>query len=108
MPSSSHKSQSPRLLTWNDVALTAINATQEALANGTLLCYHSLTPTYLTTDASDNAVGAVLQQFIDGTYNPISFFSRKMDPTKTHSSTFDGELLAVYLAIRHFYHFLEG
>ena len=36
------------------------------------------------------------------------FFSKKMKPAETHYSTFDRELLAVYLAIRHFRHFLEG
>ena len=38
-------------------------------------------------------------------WHPISFFSRKLTPTETRYSTFDRELLAVYLAIRHF---LEG
>ena len=60
------------------------------------------------TDASDKAVGAVLQQNINGTWQPISFFSRKMTPAETRYSTFDRELLAVYLAIKHFRHFLEG
>ena len=59
------------------------------------------------TDASDTAVGAVLQQYINGTWRPISF-SRKMTPAETRYSTFDRELLAVYLAITHFQHFLEG
>ena len=54
------------------------------------------------------AVGAVLQQYIAGTWHPISFFSRKMKPAETRYSTFDRELLAVYLAIRHLRHFLEG
>lgn len=31
-----------------------------------------------------------------------------MTPAETHYSTFDRELLAVYLAIKHFRHFLEG
>ena len=60
------------------------------------------------TDASDTAVGAVLQQYVKGTWHPISFFSRKMTPVKTWYSTFDRELLGVYLAIKHFRHFLEG
>ena len=36
------------------------------------------------------------------------FFSKKMKAAETKYSTFDRELLAVYLAIRHFRHFLEG
>ena len=31
-----------------------------------------------------------------------------MTPAQTRYSTFDKELLAVYLAIQHFRHFLEG
>ena len=60
------------------------------------------------TDASDIAVGAVLQQYIDSQWCPISFFSRKIIPTQARYSTFGRELLAVYLSIRHFFHFLEG
>ncbi len=52
--------------------------------------------------------GPVLQQSINGTWRPISFFSRKLTPAETRYITFDRELLAVYLAIRHFRHFLKG
>ena len=65
-------------------------------------------PTSLATDASDTAVGAVLQQFVDGVWQPISYFSRKLSPAETKYSTFDRELLAIYLAIKHFRHFIEG
>ena len=100
------KSQS---INWTEAALTAFNSTKEALANASMLSYpQSDAPTWLMTDASDTAVGAVLQQNIDNTWRPISFFSRKMTPAETRYSTFDRELLAVYLAIKHFRHFLEG
>ena len=96
-------------LTWNHTALAASEDTKEALAKATCLSYPKPdAPTCLMTDASDTAVGAVLQQYIDNTWHPISFFSRKMKPAETHYSTFDRELLAVYLAIKHFSHFLEG
>ena len=106
LTSSKTKSQT---LTWNDGALAAFNATKRALANASLLSYpKSDAPTSLMTDASDTAVGAVLQQYVNGTWCPISFFSRKMTPAETRYSTFDRELLAVYLAIKHFRHFFEG
>ncbi len=96
-------------LTWNDSALASFNATKDALANASLLSYpQSDAPTCLMTDASDTAVGAVLQQNINGKWNPISFFSRKMTPAETRYSTFDRELLGVYLSIKKFRHFLEG
>ena len=60
------------------------------------------------TDASDTAVGAVLQQKIDDEWKPIAFFSRRMKPAETRYSTFDCKLLAMYLAIKHFQHFVEG
>ena len=60
------------------------------------------------TDASDTAVGAVLQQQIDGDWQPIAYFSKKLRPAETRYSTFDRELLAIYLAIKHFRHFVEG
>ena len=96
-------------LTWSDAAFTVFNDTKEALANATLFSYSTANAlTCLMTDASDTAVGAVLQQYKDDTQHPISFFSRKMTPTEQRYSAFDRELLAVYLAIQNFRHFLEG
>ena len=60
------------------------------------------------SDASDNAVGAVLQQFINDQWCPVAFFSKKLKPAETKYSTFDRELLPVYLAIKRFRHFVEG
>ena len=60
------------------------------------------------TDASSVAVRAVLQQRIGEDWHPISYFSRKLKPAETHHSAFDRELLAVYLAIKHFHYFVEG
>ena len=60
------------------------------------------------TDASDKAVGAVLQQYVDDAWHPIAYFSRKLKPAETRYSAFDKELLAIYLAIKHFRHFVEG
>ncbi|XP_037557598.1 uncharacterized protein LOC119434526, partial [Dermacentor silvarum] len=47
-------------------------------------------------DASDIAIGAVLQQLNDGTWHPTAFFSKKLTPTERRYSTFGRELLAVY------------
>ena len=84
-------------------------AMKEALPNATLLMHPKLeAPTSLMVDASDTGMGAVLQQHINGEWQPISFFSRKLKPNETHYSTFNHELLAIYLAIKRFLHFLEG
>ncbi len=60
------------------------------------------------TDASDVAVGAVLQQYIKEQWCPLAFFSRTLKPAETRYSTYDHELLAFYLAIKHCQYFLEG
>ena len=96
-------------ITWTDAATASFHATKDALAKASLLSYPIPdAPACLMTDASDTAVGAVLQQNVQGTWTPISFFSRKLTPAETRYSTFDRELLAVYLGIKHFRHFLEG
>ena len=56
----------------------------------------------LTSDASDNAVGAVLEQRVNRSWQPLAFFSKHLRPRETKCSTFDRELLGLYLAIRHF------
>ena len=62
----------------------------------------------ITCDASDFAVGGVLQKYIDNVWQPLSFFSKKLTLAETRYSVFDHELLAVYATIRHFRHNLEG
>ena len=96
-------------LAWDEEAAAAFHVVKQALADATLLVHpkpHA--PTCIMTDASEYAVGAVLQQRIDDEWRPIAYFSRKLHPPETRYSTFDRELLAVYLAIRHFRYFVEG
>lgn len=96
-------------LEWSKECITAFNEAKQVLAKATLLFYPKpRAPTAIMTDASDRAVGAVLQQFVNDQWQPISYFSRKLTPTETRYSTFDRELLAIYLAIKHFRHFIEG
>nr|VZI29097.1 unnamed protein product [Spirometra erinaceieuropaei] len=59
-------------------------------------------------DAFNVAVGAVLQQSLPDSTVPLAFFSRKLSKAETRYSTFGRELLAAFLAVRHFRHLLEG
>lgn len=44
-------------------------------------------PLALTTDASEKAVGAVLEQFTEGDWHPLAFFSRKLrEPEKKYAT----------------------
>ncbi|CAK1578763.1 unnamed protein product [Parnassius mnemosyne] len=62
----------------------------------------------LVTDASDTAIGAVLQQRKNNCWQPLGFFSRKLSPTQNKYSPYDRELLAIYEGIRYFRHMLEA
>ena len=65
--------------------------------------------TALTVDASDVAVGGELaQRGRDSTWKPLAFFSHALSAAEKKYSAFDRELLAVFLAVKHFRHYLEG
>ena len=65
-------------------------------------------PTYLVTDASNVAAGAVLHQKINGELQPLAFFSHAFNKTQLEYSVFDKELTAMYMAVKQFKYFLEG
>ncbi|CAH8592531.1 unnamed protein product [Dicrocoelium dendriticum] len=90
-------------------ARAASKSLKEAIANIASIAHQDPTaPLSLSTDASDVAVGAVLQQRVADTWQPLAFFSKRLQPTESRYSTFGRELLAVYLAIRHLRHILGG
>ena len=64
----------------------------------------------MTVDASLFAVGGVLEQHVDGVWQPLGFFSRKLQlhPNERKYPAFDWELLGAHLAMRHFRYFIEG
>lgn len=101
--------QKKKALVWSATMESAFTESKQALASATMLVHpHHTAATSITTDASDTAVGAVLEQFIDGSWKPLAFFSRQLRPPERKYSAFDRELLGLYLAIRHFRYFLEA
>ena len=94
-----HTRLSPKLN--YDLKLNESANSKQILANATLLVHPDHTaPLNITCDASDFAVGGVLQQYNNNVWQPLS--------AETRYSAFDRELLAVYATIRHFRHNLEG
>uniref|UniRef100_A0A5S6Q225 RNA-directed DNA polymerase n=1 Tax=Trichuris muris TaxID=70415 RepID=A0A5S6Q225_TRIMR len=90
-------------------AIKAFDTVKQVLADAVLLSHPAPNaPLSLVVDASDNAAGAVVQQKVDGHWQPLSFFSRRFAPREHKYSAFGRELLAVYWAVRHFRHLLEG
>ena len=94
-------------LNWNESTDLAFIESKQIFANATLLVDPSA-QLNITCDASDFAVGGLLQQCIDNVWQQLSFFSKKLSPAETRYSAFDRKLLAVYATIRHFRHNLEG
>jgi len=98
-----------RNLLWTEDMQTAFSQTKRSLADMTLLAHPvPLAQCFLTTDASQVAVGAVLEQEVNGLRQPLGYFSRQLLGSQRNYSAFDRELLAAYLAVRHFRYFLEG
>ncbi|KAJ0169244.1 hypothetical protein K1T71_015274 [Dendrolimus kikuchii] len=62
----------------------------------------------LGTDASDIAIGTVLQQKVKGNSQPLAFFSKKLTLAQRKYSPFDRELLAIYEAVKHFHFMVEA
>ena len=104
----SGKSQN-EFISWTSEMREAFQATKDALACATMLVHpRENAPLALTVDASDVAVGAVLEHQVEDKWQPLAFFSRQLRRPELKYSTFDRELLALYLAIRHFRYMLEG
>ena len=94
---------------WDQNAESAFSESKQILANATLLVHPDpMAQLNITCDASDVAVGGVLQQYLNGMWQPLSFFSKKLSPAETRYSAFDRKLLAIYATIKHFRHNLEG
>lgn len=94
---------------WSAEAASAFSSAKKALVDATLLVHPETdAPIRLMTDASNIAVGAVLQQYTEGEWRPLGFFSQKLKPAESRYSTFGRELLAIFLSVKHFRHNLEG
>src|SRR5699024_4101649 len=64
----------------------------------------------LAVDASDTAIGAVLQRANNGHSNsaPLGFYSKALHDRERKCRAFERELLAIYLGIKHLRYMLEG
>nr|VZI13282.1 unnamed protein product [Spirometra erinaceieuropaei] len=100
---------SKRTFELTPAAVTSFEQVKALLADVTLLNhFHEDAPISLMVDASNVAVDAVLKQSLLDSTVPLAFFSRKLPKAETRDSTFGREVLAVYLAVRHFRHLLGG
>ena len=96
-PNRNHKKQKQSSKTnWNDELEKDFNNIKDKLKTELeLVFYDPKAQLILTTDASNVAIGAVLEQRLNETNTPLAFFSRKLKPQEKKYSAFDRELLAV-------------
>lgn len=103
------KKNDKRPVPWTEKGNEAFEKCKESIRSAVTLFHPSMTsPLTLVTDCSNTCAGSVLQQKVDGKWQPLGFFSKALSPTQRNYSTYDRELLAIYMSIKHFRHMVEG
>ena len=96
-------------ITWTDTFITGFNEFKASLSQAPLLAHPDPSaPLALVTDASTTTMGAVLQQQVQNTWQPLAFFSRKLSPAQQKYSAYDRELPELQEAVKYFEHMLEA
>ena len=99
----------PKTLTWTAESQSSFDAIKEALAKAALLHHPRPTaPLALTTDASKLAIGGVLEQLGPKGWEPLGFYSSRLQRQQQLWPPYDRELLAAWKGVRHFREMLEG
>ena len=100
---------SPKNFSWTADMTKAFQKAKSSLAHAAMLAHPVRgAELQLVTDASEKAIGAVIQQVVHGQVQPLAFFSRRTTGPESRYSTYDLELQSIYSAILHFRHMLEG
>jgi hypothetical protein len=96
---------------WKPPMVAAFDAARTALGAAALLAHPQQDQELaVMVDASADHVGAALQQRRSAAadWQPLAFFSKKLEPAQIRYSTFDRELFACVAGIRHLRYMLEG
>ena len=103
------KKERARVLNWTKECQHSFEAIKEALAKAAMLRHpRPNAKLAITADASKLAIGAVLEQRGPLGWEPLGFFSARLQGKQPEWPPFDRELLAAFRAIRHFRHMVEG
>lgn len=96
-----------RKIDWNPEAIEAFETIRRNIADAVLLAHPAPdAPIRLVTDASDTGMGAALEQWQNGDWKPLAFFSRGFTSTQKRYSTYDRELTAMFESVIYFKHYL--
>jgi len=103
------KKKGKKTIAWTKEEEAAFDKCRKSLERATELVHPDpAAELIVTTDASDIAIGAVIEQVSNGRVQPLAFLSKKLKQAQRKYSPYDRELLAIYTAIKHFRHMLEG
>ena len=95
--------------TWNPECHNAFEKLKETLINSSVLKHPDYnSPFIVDTDASDNSLGAVLSNIVDGVEYPVAFPSIVLTPAECRYSTTKREALAVIEAMKWFKPYIWG
>ena len=98
-----------RQFAWTTECQEAFELLKSHLINSPILAHPDFTvPFILDTDASDQAIGAVLSQNIGGRQCVIAYASRTLTKCERRYCVTRKELLAVVHFVKHFKHYLYG
>jgi len=104
-----NKKEGNKTINWDHDSIQAFAVVKEQICENTLLNFPEPTlPLAIFVDASDSAIGAAVQQFDNGSWQPLGFFSVKLNQAQKNYSTYDRELLSIYKGIKYFRYCLEG
>ncbi|EZG42860.1 putative Pol polyprotein, partial [Gregarina niphandrodes] len=96
-----------RLYSWDESHEAAFQAIKRAIMDATMLKAPQGKGRFvITTDASDKAIGAILEQEQDGERVPIEFGSRKLQPAEQRWDTRERELYAIRYFVDKWHHYL--
>lgn len=94
---------------WTTETQQAFEQLKQHLGNSPLLVFPDFSKVfYLYTDASNHAVGAVLEQVHDKYRRPIAYMSKTLNPAQQNYSTIEREALAIVEAVQFFKTYLYG
>ena len=94
---------------WGDAEQNSFLALKAAMATAPVLRFPDFELQFVvTTDASDVAIGAILEQDFGSSLQPIAFWSRKLNSTEIRYSAYERELLGIVWAIGQWKHYFQG
>ena len=94
---------------WGDAEQNSSTALKVVMATALVLRLLDFEKQFVvTTDASDVAIGSILEQDSGSGLQPVAFASRKLNATEIRYSAYERELLGIVWAIGQWKHYFQG